>query len=233
MAPQVKRTQDGADTAVRARLMRCADGEDVWSAEATGSWDSQDDKFRERVAQYVQQLGPEVEPYAVPTYKLLKATLDTLQANLTTQFKLQLDASNAALSDSVRADTAQKLAGVDAIAARAVADASPALSNAALATIRPEIAAAAQKMLSDAQAALGSAIAANSDALRAEINGQFASAQAATTTLIGSEVDREVELSSEVNPDILGGVVLRVGNVILDASIKNRLEQLRKQVAQA
>jgi ATP synthase F1 delta subunit len=50
---------------------------------------------------------------------------------------------------------------------------------------------------------------------------------------IGSEVDREVELSSEVNPEILGGVVLRVGNVILDASIKNRLEQLRKQVAQA
>ena len=50
---------------------------------------------------------------------------------------------------------------------------------------------------------------------------------------IGSEVDREVEISSEVDPDILGGVVLRVGNVILDASIKNRLEQLRKQVAQA
>jgi F-type H+-transporting ATPase subunit delta len=50
---------------------------------------------------------------------------------------------------------------------------------------------------------------------------------------IGSEVDREVEISSEVDPEILGGVVLRVGNVILDASIKNRLEQLRKQVAQA
>jgi F-type H+-transporting ATPase subunit delta len=50
---------------------------------------------------------------------------------------------------------------------------------------------------------------------------------------IGAEVDREVEISSEVDPEILGGVVLRVGNVILDASIKNRLEQLRKQVAQA
>jgi ATP synthase F1 delta subunit len=50
---------------------------------------------------------------------------------------------------------------------------------------------------------------------------------------IGAEIDREVQLSSEVDPDILGGVVLRVGNVILDASIKNRLEQLRKQVAQA
>ena len=50
---------------------------------------------------------------------------------------------------------------------------------------------------------------------------------------IGTQVDREVELSSDVDPDILGGIVLRVGNVVLDASIKNRLEQLRKQVAQA
>ncbi len=50
---------------------------------------------------------------------------------------------------------------------------------------------------------------------------------------IGDQVDREVEMSSEVDPDILGGIVLRVGNVVLDASIRNRLEQLRKQVAQA
>jgi F-type H+-transporting ATPase subunit delta len=50
---------------------------------------------------------------------------------------------------------------------------------------------------------------------------------------IGDQVDRTIEMSSTVDPDILGGIVLRVGNVILDASIKNRLEQLRKQVAQA
>jgi ATP synthase F1 delta subunit len=50
---------------------------------------------------------------------------------------------------------------------------------------------------------------------------------------IGEQTDRTVELSSSVDPDILGGIVLRVGNFILDASIRNRLEQLRKQVAQA
>jgi len=50
---------------------------------------------------------------------------------------------------------------------------------------------------------------------------------------IEKQIDRQVEVSSDVDPDILGGVVLRVGNVILDASIRNRLEQLRKQVAQA
>ena len=50
---------------------------------------------------------------------------------------------------------------------------------------------------------------------------------------IREQTGRNVELSSTVDPDILGGIVLRVGNFILDASIQNRLEQLRKQVAQA
>ncbi len=49
---------------------------------------------------------------------------------------------------------------------------------------------------------------------------------------IGKQTGRTVELSSTVDPEILGGIVLRVGNFILDASIRNRLEQLRKQVAQ-
>ena len=50
---------------------------------------------------------------------------------------------------------------------------------------------------------------------------------------VGKQTGRQVELSSEVDPAILGGIVLRVGNFILDASIRNRLDQLRKQVAQA
>jgi F-type H+-transporting ATPase subunit delta len=40
-----------------------------------------------------------------------------------------------------------------------------------------------------------------------------------------------VQVTSAV--DLVGGIVLRVGNSILDASIRNRLEQLRKQVARA
>jgi F-type H+-transporting ATPase subunit delta len=50
---------------------------------------------------------------------------------------------------------------------------------------------------------------------------------------IGEQTGRKVELRSDVQPDSLGGIVLRVGNSILDASIRNRLEQLRKQVAKA
>jgi ATP synthase F1 delta subunit len=51
------------------------------------------------------------------------------------------------------------------------------------------------------------------------------------TDRIAEQTDRKIELTTTVEPDILGGIVLRVGNSILDASIRNRLEQLRRQVA--
>jgi F-type H+-transporting ATPase subunit delta len=50
---------------------------------------------------------------------------------------------------------------------------------------------------------------------------------------IEEQTGRRVELSSKVDPDLLGGLVLRVGNMVLDASVRNRLDQLRKQVAKA
>ncbi|HET8815372.1 MAG TPA: ATP synthase F1 subunit delta [Solirubrobacterales bacterium] len=54
---------------------------------------------------------------------------------------------------------------------------------------------------------------------------------------IGQEVERQtgekVDLSSRVDADVLGGIVLQVGNMVLDASIRNRLEKLRKSVATA
>jgi F-type H+-transporting ATPase subunit delta len=50
---------------------------------------------------------------------------------------------------------------------------------------------------------------------------------------IGEQTGQQVELSTQVDPDVLGGLVVRVGNTVLDASIRYRLEQLRKQVARA
>ena len=50
---------------------------------------------------------------------------------------------------------------------------------------------------------------------------------------IEEQTGQRVELSSEVDPDVLGGLVLQVGNMVLDASVRNRLERLRKQVAKA
>jgi F-type H+-transporting ATPase subunit delta len=48
---------------------------------------------------------------------------------------------------------------------------------------------------------------------------------------ISEQTDRTVDVSADVDPDILGGIVVRVGNSVLDASVRNRLEQLRRQVA--
>jgi F-type H+-transporting ATPase subunit delta len=54
---------------------------------------------------------------------------------------------------------------------------------------------------------------------------------------VGEEIERQtgqkVELASRVDGEILGGIVLQVGNKVLDASIRARLEKLRKSVAQA
>ncbi len=54
---------------------------------------------------------------------------------------------------------------------------------------------------------------------------------------VGEEIERQtgqkVELASRVDGEILGGIVLQVGNMVLDASIRSRLEKLRKSVAQA
>jgi F-type H+-transporting ATPase subunit delta len=59
----------------------------------------------------------------------------------------------------------------------------------------------------------------------------------AVVAKIGQEVERqtgeEVDLSSRVDGEILGGIVLQVGNMVLDASIRSRLEKLRKSVATA
>lgn len=57
------------------------------------------------------------------------------------------------------------------------------------------------------------------------------------TREVGEAIERQtgqtIELSSEIDPEILGGIVLRVGNKVLDASIRNGLERLRKEVARA
>jgi ATP synthase F1 delta subunit len=59
----------------------------------------------------------------------------------------------------------------------------------------------------------------------------------ATVASIGERIGREtgnrIQLTSVVDPDVVGGMVLRVGNLVMDASIKSSLNQLRKQVSKA
>jgi F-type H+-transporting ATPase subunit delta len=43
----------------------------------------------------------------------------------------------------------------------------------------------------------------------------------------------KVRLETEVDPDILGGLVVRVGDRLVDASVRTRLQQLRRRLATA
>ncbi len=48
---------------------------------------------------------------------------------------------------------------------------------------------------------------------------------------IGRATGRTVEPSMTVDPDLIGGVVLQVGSMRVDASIRGRLERLRHELA--
>ena len=54
---------------------------------------------------------------------------------------------------------------------------------------------------------------------------------------IGDEIEKKtgqtIDLTSEVDDSIIGGLVLQVGNRVLDTSIRSRLDRLRKEIAQA
>ncbi len=50
---------------------------------------------------------------------------------------------------------------------------------------------------------------------------------------IERQTDRKLDMVTDVDPEVLGGLVLRVGNMVLDASIRTKLEKLRKEVARA
>ncbi|MCY1082038.1 MXAN_6521/LA_1396 family lipoprotein [Archangium lansingense] len=78
LSPDVKRTGNGVEAAVKAQLLRCRDGQEVWAAEAAGSWPSEDERYKELTVQYTGELGADVAPYVGPTFRLLSATLDTL-----------------------------------------------------------------------------------------------------------------------------------------------------------
>jgi F-type H+-transporting ATPase subunit delta len=48
---------------------------------------------------------------------------------------------------------------------------------------------------------------------------------------LSRKLGREVRLESRVDPAIVGGLVLRIGDRVIDASVATRLQQLRRQLA--
>lgn len=48
---------------------------------------------------------------------------------------------------------------------------------------------------------------------------------------LSRRLDRQVRLDTRVEPAILGGLVLRIGDQVIDASVATRLQQLRRRLA--
>ena len=58
-----------------------------------------------------------------------------------------------------------------------------------------------------------------------------------TAKSIGERIEEQtgqrIELTQTVDPNVVAGLVIQVGNMVLDSSVRGRLEQLRKTVAKA
>jgi probable lipoprotein (TIGR04455 family) len=78
LRPTAVQVGAGAEVSVEGRLFRCTDGVELWAADAAGSWPSRQQRLQQTIAQYVEEFGPEVEPFVAPSYRLLQATLETL-----------------------------------------------------------------------------------------------------------------------------------------------------------
>ena len=49
---------------------------------------------------------------------------------------------------------------------------------------------------------------------------------------LGQATGKNVEVKVLVDPSVIGGVVAKIGDTVIDGSIKRRLEQLRERVGE-
>ena len=50
---------------------------------------------------------------------------------------------------------------------------------------------------------------------------------------IEDQTGQDIDLTAKVDPDLIGGLRMQVGNMIYDATIRGRLDKLRREVARA
>jgi F-type H+-transporting ATPase subunit delta len=50
---------------------------------------------------------------------------------------------------------------------------------------------------------------------------------------LGEATGRRIHIDAEVDPDLIGGVVARVGSVVYDGSIRTQLEKMKRQLTEA
>jgi probable lipoprotein (TIGR04455 family) len=78
LKPEFKRIGDLVQTRVVAVMERCSEGSRIWSAQAQGTWDVDDDELKATTDRYAKELGESVRPWVPATFRILRDLLDTL-----------------------------------------------------------------------------------------------------------------------------------------------------------
>ncbi|MBL8957326.1 MAG: MXAN_6521/LA_1396 family lipoprotein [Myxococcaceae bacterium] len=78
LQPTARAQGEGVELSVKASLIKCADGAEVWASEAGGSFKAYDEGLKEVAANYGRENGAEVERYVPAAMNVLRPMLDTL-----------------------------------------------------------------------------------------------------------------------------------------------------------
>ena len=57
-----------------------------------------------------------------------------------------------------------------------------------------------------------------------------AAQQAALERSLEARTGKDIELKTEVDPAVMGGVLVRIGDTVLDGTVRGKLERLREQL---
>ena len=90
-------------------------------------------------------------------------------------------------------------------------------------------------LIPDLAAAFRERLLSHQNIVRAEVTSAAPLSPEKTKALedsLSKVTGKKVELSTSVDPDLLGGVVARIGSTIYDGSVKTQLEQLRKELVE-
>jgi len=112
-----------------------------------------------------------------------------------TSVKKDVTVTMGQIADGIRAETDQRLAGVDALVARSVSDAVPSLGDGVLAKVRPEIAGAVSASAAQLTGLIEKRVTETAGALRDEVTGQLGDLRTDVGNNLRDQVQKQVAAS--------------------------------------
>ena len=91
-------------------------------------------------------------------------------------------------------------------------------------------------LLSDVLEAFRARLREQQRVLEAEVTTAFPldpDQEAALQQRLGAATARQVTLTTKVNPDLIGGVVAKIGSTVYDASVTRQLERMKQRLAES